>query len=334
MRDNSIRGVAEKAGVSSCTVSKVLNGVSSRITPATRDRVLIAAREIGYQPNRFARGLNKQRTQTIGILMSGLQNPFFVSLVEEAERQFLAAGYQVILDAAPPIGEQYGHPARLRSMPLDGALMQGTDTHHVSQYLGEMALDLPVVYLGSHRMDGEDGVFLDYGAGGYATVAHFAERGYRRVAFVSISATAAPVLDPRHSEFLRGCREFGLQAEVLSTDFLETRAVGYRIGEAIVRRPAAERPRAVCCHNDLVAIGLCRSLQRGGLRVPEDVAVSGFDGIEDGQYLEKPLTTVAGSLKEMMAAATTRLIGRIERAESPTGEQTAIATRLIVGGTT
>ena len=331
---NSIRGVAEKAGVSSCTVSKVLNGVASRITPSTRDRVLLAARELGYQPNRFARGLGKQRTQTIGILVSGLQNPFFVSLVEEAERQFLAAGYQVVLDAAPPLGEQYGHPARLRSMPLDGALMQGTESRHVSEYLGEMALDLPTVYLGSHRMDGEDGVFLDYGSGGYATAAHFAERGYRRVGFVGIAPLGTMVQDTRLDEFLRGCRDFGLTAEVVSTDYSETRAAGYRVGDALVRRATANRPQAVCCHNDLIAVGLCRSLQRGGLRVPEDIAVSGFDGIEDGQYLEKPLTTVTGSLVEMMAAATTRLIGRIERGEPRTGEQTAITTRLVAGGTT
>ncbi|MBC8137079.1 MAG: LacI family DNA-binding transcriptional regulator, partial [Fibrella sp.] len=147
----SIRSVAEKAGVSSCTVSKVLNGVSSRISPTTRDRVLLAARELGYQPNRFAKGLGKRRTQTIGLLISGLQNPFFVSLVEEAERQFLSAGYQVILDAAPPLGEQYGHPAKLRSLPLDGALMQGTEMRHVSEYLGSMAFDLPTVYLGALR---------------------------------------------------------------------------------------------------------------------------------------------------------------------------------------
>lgn len=108
---NSVRTVAEKAGVCSCTVSKVLSGVSSCITGATRDRVLLAAHELNHQPNRYAVGLGERRTQTIGLLVSGLQNPFFVSMAEEAERQFLAAGYQVVLDAAPPLGEYYGHVA-------------------------------------------------------------------------------------------------------------------------------------------------------------------------------------------------------------------------------
>ena len=331
---NSLRSVAEKAGVSSCTVSKVLNGVPSRITPATRDRVLSAATDLGYQPNRFARGLNKRRTQTIGLLISGLQNPYFVSLAEEAERQFLAAGYQVILDAAPPLDETYRQPARLRSLPLDGALMQGTESRHVSDYLGAAAFDLPTVYLGSERNDGEEGVYLDYRIGAAQTAAHFAEQGYRRVAFVTNAPAGVPTLDPRFLGFTETCVPLGLAVEVISTDYLETRAAGYRIGEAIARRPAADRPRAVCCHNDLIAIGVCRALQRGGLRVPQDVAVSGFDHIEDGQYLEAPLTTVAGSLRAMLEAAATRLLGRIERGDPPTGEQIAVPTQLIMGGTT
>ncbi|MBC8135953.1 MAG: substrate-binding domain-containing protein, partial [Fibrella sp.] len=230
--------------------------------------------------------------------------------------------------------EQYGHPAKLRSLPLDGALMQGTEMRHVSEYLGSMAFDLPTVYLGALRTDGEDGVYLDYGVGAYETAAHFASRGYRRVAFVTNAPVGAPAFEPRFTSFMDGCAELDLSAEVISTDFLETRAVGYRIGEAIARRPAADRPRAICCHNDVIAVGLCRALQRGGVRIPQDIAVSGFDGIEDGQFLEKPLTTVSGSLPDMIAAATERLLIRIDSDSGRTGEQTAIPTRLIIGGTT
>ena len=212
--------------------------------------------------------------------------------------------------------------------------MAGGESQHVGEYLGEGAMDVPTIYLGVPRADGEDAVYFDYKAGGYATGAHFAERGYQRVLFISNIPPRFISKDLRHRGFLEACERFGLSVEEADTDFMESRAAGYRLGEAIAKRPAADRPRAICCHNDLIAVGLCRALQRAGLRIPEDIAVSGFDGIEDGQFLERPLTTVVGSASEMMAAASGLLLARIEGGLKPTGEQVMIPSRLQIGGTT
>src|SRR5579863_3579997 len=104
----SLKQVAKRAGVSECTVSHVVNShPKARVGPEARQRVLDAVAELGYSPNLFARSLGRRRTNAIGLMISGLRNPFFVDVLENAEAVALAAGYQVLLDAAPSVKGTY-----------------------------------------------------------------------------------------------------------------------------------------------------------------------------------------------------------------------------------
>jgi DNA-binding LacI/PurR family transcriptional regulator len=328
----SIREVAARAGVSCCTVSKALNNVEGRIPPQTRERVRLAAAELGYQPNRFARGVVKKRTETLGLMISGLQNPFFVDLAEDAERILMTAGYQVVLDAAPRSPGVYHGDGKLRGWPMDGVLMWARPNQTLALYLGPWARDLPVVYLGDLRNDGSDAVAFDLAGGGRQAAEHFAGRGYRRVAHVSHWAD-----DDRHTAFRQTCQERDLTVESLLIEMephQQLRAAGLRAGEALAARPAATRPEAVFCHNDLIAVGVYRALRRAGLRVPEDVAVLGFDGIDEVRYLESPLTTIACSTETMCRTALEILLRRIGGDRDTPPRQIAIPTTLVAGGTT
>lgn len=329
----SIRDVAIHAGVSSCTVSKVLNDVPSRIPAPTRERVRRSAAELGYQPNRFARCLGRRRTETIGLMISGLQNPFFVGIAEAAEHALLAAGYQVMLDAAPSHLGSFGGHAKLRGWPVDGVLIWARPDQSVTDYLSAAAQEIPVVYLGYPRTDGADTVYFDLWGGGYQVGEHLAECGCSTALYVSPHSAA----EERFLGFESACRAHGIAIASLSPpDTGETRAGGYAVGEEIAARPPGERPRAVVCHNDVIAVGLYRALRRAGLRVPEDIAVVGFDGIDEGLYLERPLTTVQIPAEALCSAAADLLLRRLRGGSDtpPPGQQVCIPSCLRVGGTT
>ncbi|MBC8104498.1 MAG: LacI family DNA-binding transcriptional regulator [Cytophagales bacterium] len=331
----SIRELAEKAGVSPGTVSHVLNGnTAARIAPATQDRVRRAAEEMGYRPNRMARSLGRRRTDTIGLLISGLKNPFFVEIMETAERLAMNAGYSVQLDSAPSINGTFGGHSKLSGWPVDGAIMWGIGSENIATYLEQQDSSIPVVYLGAARSGATDWVSFDYFEGGRLAMEHLIGRGRRRIALVSPYAFGEDRHEePRHAAYMDACRRTGQTPNVLLTDAEETRQAGLRIAERIAALPAGERPDALFCHNDMIAIGVYCGLLRGGIRVPEDVAVVGFDGVVDGQFLERPLTTIRTSGEDLCRHAFDILSLRLRGDRETPPRQIVLPTELTIGGT-
>lgn len=339
MRDTktiSIREVAAKAGVSTGTVSHVLNNnVAARIAADTQERVRSVAREMGYRPNRYARSLGRRRTDTIGLLISGLRNPFFVELLENAELAALSAGYSVLLDTAPSVQGTYKVHAPLRStLPVDGALVWSWNTQSASEFLGAQAESLPLVYIGSLRSDGSDFVTFDYAHGGQIAAEHLIARGYRHIGYVAPYDYGTEKSEPRFRSCRSVCDEAGVQLTLLVTQGEETRRAGLRIAERLAAMPKDSRPDAVFCHNDVLAIGVYNGLIRAGLRVPEDVAVLGFDGIEEGSELPQSLTTVRTDTAELARAAIALLHRRIAEGANGTPEYIVLLPTLTAGQTT
>ncbi|MBC8141068.1 MAG: LacI family DNA-binding transcriptional regulator [Armatimonadetes bacterium] len=332
----SIREVAAKAGVSTGTVSHVLNNnVAARIATTTQDRVRMVAREMGYRPNRYARSLGRRKTDTIGLLISGLRNPFFVELLENAEHAALSAGYSVLLDTAPSVQGTYKVHAPLRSaLPVDGALVWSWNTQVAAEFLGAQADSLPLVYIGSHRSDDSDWVSFDYEHGGRIAAQHLVERGYRHIGYVSPYDYRAGKSEPRFWGCQSVCDEAGVPLTLLVTQGEETRRAGLRVAEQLAAMANGSRPDAVFCHNDVLAIGVYNGLIRAGLRVPEDIAVMGFDGIEEGDELPQTLTTVRTDTAELARAAIALLHRRIEENAVGTPEQIVILPTLTTGLTT
>ena len=330
----SIRDVAAHAGVSLATVSKVLNDrTGSRIAPGTQRRVREAAETLGYQPNRLAQGMVQQKTQTLGVMISGLQNPFFLSILEETERRALDAGYQVFLDAAPSVDGTYSEHVKLRGWPVDGVLIWAAPNQTLADFLGPQARDLPVVHLGYPRTDGTDWVAFDLAQGGRLAARYLIERGCRRIGYVYPWAWPRPDVGLVHGACLEICREAGIFVETISTVRQEeTRRVGLETGLMIAARPVSERPDALFCHNDVIAIGVYHGLRRAGLRVPEDIALVGFDGIEEGQCLDVPLTTVHTPVDILCKEAMSLLMRRLAKTLEPPGEM-IVPVRLLQGGT-
>ncbi len=301
----SLREVAEKAGVARGTVSIVLNNRADevRISIETQERVRRAAEELGYQPNRLAQVLGKGRTNVIGLMIPGLRNPFFLGLLEKAEELAFEAGYDVLTDTAFQMRASFHARGKLSGWPMDGVLIWVRPDQTASDYLGGWTADVPVVYLGYARSDDTDFVAIDRESGVRQVMAHLSEQGYRRIAYLYPWTDLQP-LDSRYVVYAAVCAEMGQEPEQIHLAPLEPRdrlslitqaglrEAGLKTGLELAARPRRDRPDAIVCHNDLVAIGLFHGLRRAGLSVPGEMAVVGFDGIEEGQYLDKPLTTV------------------------------------------
>jgi len=310
----SIREVARVAGVSPSTVSEVLNNSTrARIGLEAQERVRRVALELGYRPNSIARSLSSGRTQTVGLLISGLRNPFFVSLAESIEEAVRDAGYQALMDAAPSFRGSYREHGKLSRWPVDGALMWATPTQTLCDVLGEGAGNTPVIYIGGAPRDDNDSICFDLEAGATQAARLLIERGYQRIAhLVPYPELRDSPVEPRSRAFHRVCEESGIGLEVLVCSRREeTLEAGWVAGQELAQRPATKRPQAVLCHNDVLALGLCAGLRRGGLQIPDDIAVIGCDGIEEGRFLERPLTTIEVPIAELGRRAFQMLLHRL-----------------------
>jgi DNA-binding LacI/PurR family transcriptional regulator len=302
-----LHAVAARAGVSKSSVSRVINGEPT-VAPEIRKIVMAAVSELGYVPNGAARNLVTQRTNTIAIIVSdppaGLvsDDPMFAMVVRAASRELEAAGKQVALvlagsDESRARVEQY-----LAAGHVDGAMLVSMDgSDPLPAALARTGV--PVV---SHGRLSSPGLMPyvdnDNIGGSTEAIQHLLDQGRRRIATISgpLDMTAAQDRLSAYRETLKGT---GRRSIVALGDF--TRISG---AEAM-RQLLDDDPQldAVFAANDLMAIGALRTLREAGRRVPEDVAVVGFDDIEAALYTTPPLTTVRSPMGEQ-AARTTRLL--------------------------
>jgi LacI family transcriptional regulator len=340
-----MRDVAQAAGVSQTTASYVLgNRGTSTIPEKTKEQVRRAARELGYQPNLLARSLGRQKTETIGLMLSDLKNPFFQAVREEFDKQIAGAGYQMMLDSTAEYGE-YHELRNLASWLVDGVLIWTIPDIDAGTFLGDRSKDIPVLYLGHFREDGSDAVAMDLYSAGKQATEHLLERGYRRPCFVS-RYPAENFLLPSHllpgyannlfPAFQRVCLNAGIKPEVyVLDDPTKIPESGFRAGIEIARRPPSERPDSLICANDWLATFVHNGLLRGGLRVPDDIALIGFDGLPEGACLPcGPLTTFKLPVDELCRAALEIMLKRIGGDRTMPPQQILIPMELNLGETT
>jgi len=330
----SIRDVAERAGVSRGTVSKVLNDTKDcRVGVKTREIIRLAASELGYRPNTIAQSLSRKRSDTIGLMMSGLRNPFFVGLLEAAEILSSKDGYSVLTETGHSEDGTYLQHGKLSGWPVDGVIMWAMPHQKAEDFIGTRASSIPVVYIGFERDENDDVVYFDLYSGGQQSATHLVKRGYKKIGYVA--PWPDHVHGPRYLASAKVCADAGIGIEyILMESHQETQRSGIQTATAIASRPAAQRPDALICHNDVVALGIMHGLRRAGVRIPEDIAVVGFDGIDEGQCEDIPLTTVCCDANALCEAALNLLTRRLQGHEPRKASHIMIPTTLIVGETT
>lgn len=297
----TIRDVAEEAGVSIATVSRVLSG-TRRVDPELSERVRVAQRHLGYRTNLLASGLRRQRTDTVGMVVPKIANPYFSALMEAVSRRLQDAHRTVLLvDAEDDVALEAEGLRRLVDRSVDGVLAIPVDEHGSALALAEIAGRVPLVML-DRAVAGvdADAVGVDHDAGVASVVDHLVGLGHRALAFVGASRRDSTGRE-RAEAFERACRAAGLGPGPMELGAYSV-AWGREAGARFAAE-AATMPTAFVCGNDLIALGVLSALRDAGLDVPGDVAVTGYDDVGFATLSSPELTTVRQPLDALARTA-------------------------------
>lgn len=317
----SVRDVAQLAKVSVGTVSNVLNR-PDKVAPATVERVHRAIDELGFVRNDAARQLRAGRSKTIGLIVLDVRNPFFTELARGAEDEAAANQLAVILGNSDDDSDREAAYLDLfEEQRAHGILI--TPIGDVAERLERLrAHGTPAVLVDRSGADsGFSSVSVDDIAGGYLAARHLLEQGRRRIAYIGAQFEIRQVADR-----LEGARRAVTEVddatlEVISAEGL-TVLDGRRAGERILARPATSRPDALFTVNDLMAVGVLQALvMTGAVRVPDDMALVGYDDIDFASAAVVPLTSVRQPSRLIGSTAVSVLL---EEAADPSLERRTI----------
>ncbi len=284
----NLDAVAKRAGVSTATVSRVLNNLNV-VKNSTRARVLKAAEELKYHPNLHARSLARGKSRTLGILVSNMENPFFFDIYHALESAAHARGYEVVVANTDYSSEQLVSSVRLmigwRVAGL-AAVVSEMDSH-LMQVLTDSKIPIVFYDVGTPQKNITN-VRVDYRKGMKKIVEYLHSLGHTRMAFVGHHSTLGPISE-RRKTFLETVARFSPNAEAR----IVAAADGLEGGRQAARELLSSgfQPTAILCVNDFMAVGVLRHLRDQGIRVPEDVSVTGFDNIRLAEFCSPALTT-------------------------------------------
>lgn len=331
-RPTSLRDVADRAGVSLATASRVISG-SAAVRPETRERVERAMRDLLYvPPGRI------EPSGAIGLLVPEFGNPIFAALAQAMETRATAAGFATILcNTAGSALRELDYVHMLLERRVEGMVFisaEVTDIRsahsHYAQLL-EQGARLVFVNGGSESLH-VTSVGVDERASGRIATEHLLELGHRRIGFVAGEAFALPTREKaRGREDALALAGIDANGDVAHDRF--TVDGGRRALRAIVESANGDCPTAVICSNDLMAIGAMQEATALGLRVPEDLSIVGFDGIEAASWTQPPLTTVEQPIDEIAETAIEALRALVDDPEQ-TLPTYVFRPRLRIGGTT
>jgi LacI family transcriptional regulator len=288
----SVKDVAAAASVSVGTVSNVLNQ-PSKVAASTVERVMSAIAELGYVRNDAARQLRAGRSRCIGLVVLDVGNPFFAEVARGAEARAAEEGMTVLLGSSDErLDRESNYLDLFQEQRVNGVLVTPA-TDDLTPLARLRDAGVPVVLVDRETTGGEYmSVAVDDIEGGQLAVAHLLERGRRRIAFIG-----GPLATRQVADRLEGARRAVAAVEGASLEVIETPALtvlqGRAAGEALVARDAAARPDAVFAANDLLAVGLLQGLSlMADLRVPDDIALIGYDDIDFASATVVPLSSI------------------------------------------
>lgn len=325
------KDVAVRAGVSQATVSMVLNGSDPTVVSTeTRERIVSAAKELGYAPNRFAQALKTRRTMTIACIVPDITNPFYPSLIRGVQKTAQSVGYDVItVNTDGTAALEHHFLVWAREGRVDG-VVGVFFTLRARDFAPLIDAGVPVVRIeAAEKRGGElaiDDLYVDSRAAARSVTEYLISRGHRRIAMVAgaggpqgvrVEGYREAVLDAREDPFV-----------VVEPTFDEVG--GFRAAERILDSDFA--PTAIFGANDLMAIGVMQALRERGIGIPEQVAVVGFDDISAARLVTPPLTTVKQFQDRMGERAAAILLERLGGTRTQRGTAEMMPFQLVERG--
>ncbi|MBX3358866.1 MAG: LacI family DNA-binding transcriptional regulator [Phycisphaeraceae bacterium] len=315
--------IAKRLGLSQATVSRALtNKWQGLISAETHDRVIAVAEELGYRPNRFARALVTGRTGVVALWIRNPEAPFYSSVLHGVMGHARRAGYQLFLTGHHQDRGGEPEPGFQGTWPVDGVLAvdcpRRVRAYMASVSSAEARVDTavlpPIIGMSSDYAEDLDYVAFDVESGVLEAVRHLVSIGCRRIAHLTGWCTIDRVRRGRAAAYQRVLRESGLPSRFLSAPN-ETRAAAREVVREDIERHGSFD--GLFCLNDDMAIGACCGIRDAGLRVGEDVAVVGCDGIVDGEFLATSLSTIVQPVEQMCDLAWEALSRRMAEPTSP-----------------
>jgi len=334
MGDDSVKktilDVAERSGFSKSTVSLAMQS-SKLIKEETRNRVLEAARELGYHPNMVARTLKTGVAHAIGLIIPDLLNPYFTDFTQQVENHLLAAGVDMMLSSTNQKAESNrGCIDRMIQRRLDGIIMFVISLDGLTEYLLELRSHyFPCVLIGPPRRDtGIDSIFIDMEPGTYKAIRHLTALGHRRIGFIRGRVPQVYILG-RVRGFKRALADSGIAIrDELVIDCGFKIEDGYKAAKQLLRKESP--PTAIFALNDLLALGAIRAAKELGLNIPDDVSIVGVDNVKLGRFAQTSLTTVAQPIEDIAKMAVDLLLRRVKEEEWDKVEQIDLKSKLII----
>jgi DNA-binding LacI/PurR family transcriptional regulator len=321
----TLKALAERVGLTPGTISAVLNAseASKAIPQHTQDRILLAARELNYQPNFFARTLRSKRTYTVGVIAQEIGDAYSGPIISGIESYLRDRNYFFLTGIHrhdPKLFDQYSQLLLRRG--VEGFITIDLNLPH--------SLPLPTVAIAGHRRyGGVTNIVLDHRRAAELAISHLLELGHERIAFMR-GNPASSDSETRWQNICAVADDLDVKVRPELKLQIETEESSPELGYGITKRLLAsgEKFTALFAYNDLAAIGAIRAIREAGLEVPTDVSVVGFDDIEAANYHSPTLTTVRQPLKEMGEIAAKTLMQAIESKRG--ADEIAIKPQLMV----
>ena len=320
-----IKNVADAAGVSTATVSRVLAN-KPHVRPEVQQRVMEVVRKLNYQPNRAAQSLRSNTSKIIALIVADIENPFFQKVSRAVDDTAQELGYNVIVCNTDEDPEKEKECLELlRVGNLAGAILAPTLVG-LENFNDINSLDTPVVMIDRHASNYDvDNVLIDNVSSAHRIVTHLIEHGYRRLAGVFGSSTTGR---ERHDGFLKALKDHDIKPLKDLIKFTEAREEdGFKVAMKLLKM--RDRPDAILTSNSLLAAGILLAIRESGLAVPDDIAFASFDDTTWAKLIEPSLTVIEQPTYEIGRTAAELLIKRIQ---DPTrsNREVVLKTKLIV----
>jgi len=324
----TIRDVAAAAGFSVNTVSRALNDKPD-VSPETKRIILDTAKRLGYRPNKLARGLRSNKTQTIGVIVADIANPFFGAVVKGVDQAARKRNWSIILGNADEDYEREKEAVQVMlAEQVEGLLI--TPCQKEKGTIEELQkTGLPFVLLGRCFDDlPTDYVMPDEVQGGFLATKHLLEMGHTKIAMINAPLYISSA-QKRLEGYKKALTQYGIDIdESLITTQALTVEDGYNVAKKLLCHHSL--PTAIFAYSDFVAFGVMKAIRETGLRIPEDIAVVGFDDVEFSSCLEVPLTTIKTPKERMGREATKALLEKIEKRHQHVRKEIKLEVKLIV----
>lgn len=335
----TLSDIAATVGVTPMTVSRVINR-NGYVSDETRQKVLQVVKDMNYRRNGLARNLKRQRTDTIGLVLGDISNPYSTELARAVKETCSVRGYNVFVCISEHSAkEDIAAFESLANHSVDGIIVASRSNRDGNEYLrGIVENNVPVVVIGrDFQHEAVDYISTDNLNGGFEATQHLIDLGHERIGFIGATLSNKDNLK-RLQGYLRALEQHdipiderlitGRKEAVTDVPGYSTEENGYEGMKRLLSLP--NRPTAVFARNDFTAIGAMTAIKEAGLKIPEDIAIIGFDDIPLAIHVSPSLTTVRQPLRVQGHIAAELLLRRIENEDTPQREEHILDCELII----